>query len=188
MGFMDNVKGFAAKVGNTVEKGAKSVSDNSKKIAEKSRVKREISQLETEMNNAYLAIGKKYFELHSAAPEEGYEDAVNTIIADTDKIEKFRLLLASMDDKQPCSSCGAEVVRGQKFCDKCGAKVEFVEPPVIEGYNDQPVNEAPEEAPAAADEQADQSEAESVENVCTGCGAALAPGQNFCEKCGTKIQ
>lgn len=188
MGFMDNVKEFAAKVGNTVEKGAKSVSDNSKKMAEKSKVRREISQLETEMNNAYYAIGKKYFDLHSAAPEEGYEEYVNTIIADIDKIEKFRLLLASMDDKQPCSNCGAEVVRGQKFCDKCGTRVEFAEAPIIEGYNDHSVA-AVQNEPADADaQQEEQTEAESYKAICAGCGAALEAGQKFCEKCGTKIQ
>lgn len=187
MGFMDNVKEFAAKVGNTVEKGAKSVSDNSKKMAEKSKVKREISQLETEMNNAYYAIGKKYFELHSAAPEEGYEDSVNTIIANIDKIEKFRLLLASMDDKQLCSGCGAEVVRGQKFCDKCGTKVEFAEAPIIEGYNDHPAVAVTDEVVDDDVQQEEQPKPESDKVVCTGCGATLEPGQNFCEKCGTKI-
>ena len=187
MGFMDNVKGFAAKVGSTVEKGAKSVSDNSKKMAEKSKVRREISQLETEMNNAYYAIGKKYFELHSAAPEEGYEESVNTIIANIDRIEKFRLLFASMDDKQLCAGCGAEVVRGQKFCDKCGAKVEFAEAPIIEGYNDRPVAAVTDEAAGGDVQQDDQPETEADKAICTGCGAALEPGQKFCEKCGTKI-
>lgn len=182
MGFMDNVKGFAAKVGSAVESGAKSVSDNSKKMAEKSKVKREIAQLEAEMNNAYIAIGKKYFELHSASPEADYEDSVNTIAKNIERIEKFRLLLASMDDKQPCSGCGAEVARGQKFCDKCGAKVEFVEPPVIEGFNDQSAAivdvpaETVEEAPAAASA------------FCSGCGAALEPNVKFCDKCGTKVE
>lgn len=182
MGFMDNVKGFAAKVGSAVENGAKSVSDNSKKIAEKSKVKREISQLETELNNAYLTIGKKYFELHSASPEADYEESVNTILKDTERIEKFRLLLASMEDKQQCSGCGAEVSRGQKFCDKCGTKVEFAEAPVIEGFNDQTA--AIVDVPADVVEEA----AESSPAFCSGCGAALDAGVKFCDKCGTKVE
>ena len=182
MGFMDNVKGFAAKVGSAVENGAKSVSDNSKKMAEKSKVKREISQLETEMNNAYLAIGKKYFELHSASPEADYEESVNTILKGTERIEKFRLLLASMEDKQPCSGCGAEVSRGHKFCDNCCANVEFVESPVIEGFNDQPA--------AVVDVAAEVVEEEAAASpaFCSGCGAALDAGVKFCDKCGTKVE
>ena len=45
MGFMDSMKDFAGKIGESVEKGAKTVSDGSKKIADKSKIKRELSRL-----------------------------------------------------------------------------------------------------------------------------------------------
>ncbi|MBQ8180718.1 MAG: zinc ribbon domain-containing protein [Ruminococcus sp.] len=177
MGFMDSVKGFAGKVGDSVERGAKSVSDSSKKMQEKSRIKKEISNLEAEVNAAYFAIGKKYFELNSNTPGEDYAESVDTIIKSTDRLEKFKLLLASLDDKMLCSGCGAEVTRNQKFCDKCGAKVEFPETPIIEGYNDAPaaVVSQPEVAP------------QPVASFCASCGAQLEPGQKFCDKCGAKV-
>ncbi len=180
MGFMDSVKGFAGKVGDSVERGAKSVSDSSKKMQEKSRIKKEISNLEAEVNSSYFAIGKKYFDLNSATPESEYSDSVTNIIKCSDRLEKFKLLLASLDDKMACTGCGAEVTRTQKFCDKCGAKVEFVEPPIIEGYNDgaplipsQPVVE--------------QTVPQPVVTFCSVCGAQLEPGQKFCDKCGAKL-
>lgn len=184
MGFMDSVKGFAGKVGDSVERGAKSVSDSSKKMQEKSRVKREISNLEAEINASYFAVGKKYVELNSNNPAPEYADSVTNIIKCSDRLEKFKLLLASLDDKMPCSSCGAEVTRAQKFCDKCGAKVEFVDPPVIEGYNDgaslfPPQNGMVVEQPAAGFQPA--------ASFCPTCGAALEAGQKFCDKCGTKL-
>lgn len=183
MGFMDSVKGFAGKVGDSVERGARSVSDSSKKMQEKSRIKKEISNLEAEVNASYFAIGKKYFELNSTAPGPEYSDSVTNIIKCSDRLEKFKLLLASLDDRMPCAGCGAEVTRAQKFCDKCGAKVEFVEPPIIEGYNDSaslfPAQNAPVEQSAYA--------AQPVAAFCPTCGSSLEPGQKFCEKCGTKL-
>ncbi len=178
MGFMDSVKGFAEKVGDSVERGAKSVSDSSKKMQEKSRIKKEIANLEAEVNASYFAIGKKYFEMNSSAPGQEYAESVDNIIKSGDRLEKFKLLLASLDDKMACSGCGADVTRNQKFCDKCGAKVEFPEVPIIEGYND---------APAAAPVEQPEAAPQPVASFCPSCGAKLEAGQNFCEKCGAKI-
>lgn len=183
MGFIDSVKGFAGKVGDSVERGAKSVSDSSKKMQEKSRIKKEISNLEAEVNASYFAIGKKYFELNSNAPGQEYSESVTNIIKCSDRLEKFKLLLASLEDRMPCVSCGAEVTRAQKFCDKCGAKVEFAEPPIIEGYNDAapiiPTQNTEVEQPAA--------DTQPAMTFCHACGTQLEPGQKFCDKCGAKL-
>jgi uncharacterized OB-fold protein len=184
MGFMDSVKGFAEKVGDTVERGAKSVSDSSKKIAEKNRVKREIASLENDINNAYYAIGKKYFELNADKPGEEYAETIELIKSKTERADKFKIVLAAMDEKQTCTGCGAEVSRGQKFCDKCGAKIEEIEIPIIEGYNDvQPEPEA-----ETVEVTAEEVPQEAAQRFCSNCGEAIASGSNFCEKCGTKIE
>ena len=172
MGFMDSVKGFAEKVGDKVESGVKSVSDNSKKMAERSKIKREIAMLEGEVNNAYLAIGKKFVEL---------------IKSKSERAEKFKELLASLDDNQTCTGCGAVISKEQKFCDKCGTKVELKEVPIIEGYNDAPVQT--EEPAEVVDVEANPDEVTvPAGSFCEKCGAPLAEGQNFCEKCGAKVE
>jgi rubrerythrin len=170
MGFMDSVKGFAGKVGETVSNGAKSVSDGSKKLAEKSRVKKEIAQLEAEVEQSFSAIGKAYFEENKDKADDKFAASFADIAAKREKADKLRQLLASMEDKWPCPQCGAEVTKGQKFCDNCGAKVEAPEAPVIAGYTESaPAAEAP------------------AGKACPNCGAHLDEGQNFCEKCGTRI-
>ncbi len=179
MGFMDSVKGLAEKVGNTVEKGAKSVSDSSKKMAEKSKVKREIASLENEIRNAYYEIGVRYVELNSAAPGEEYTEDIDLIKADTERLEKFRQLLASMEDKPRCTGCGATLNKNQKFCDKCGTKVEKPEAPIIEGFNDQKPEETEAEKTAEA--------AAPAEQVCPKCGEPVDADQRFCEKCGESL-
>ena len=196
MDIMESVKELAEKVGDTFERGAKKVSDSSKKIAEKSKVKREIASLESEINNAYYAIGKKYVELNSADPGEEYAETVDTIKVKTERIEKFKQLLASMEEKQLCAGCGAIVSKTQSFCDKCGTKIEPVQAPIIEGYNDQQpepeeisdeAKEAETEAEDAPDEEKKPLEGEEV-LLCPDCGVELKDGQKFCEKCGKEIE
>lgn len=170
MGFLDSVKDLAGKVGNTVEKGAKSVSDSSKKMAEKSRLKKEISQLETEVNSAYISIGKVFFDRLSASPEPECENAVETIVTKGERIEQLRKLLNNLEDKMPCPSCGADIAKGQKFCDKCGAKIE--EPVVTEKAD--PVSEPVSEQPTAG-------------KVCPDCGTPADADQLFCQQCGKKF-
>jgi len=179
MGFMDSVKGLAEKVGSSFEKGAKSVSDSSKKIAEKSKVKREIASLEGDIKNTYCEIGKRYAELNAAAPGEEYADDIAAIREKSERLEKFRLLLASMEDKPHCAECGASLNKNQKFCDKCGAKVERPEPPIIEGFNDsKPAEDTPAEASPAGE----------AERVCPECGEPIADDQKFCAKCGHSLE
>lgn len=170
MGFFDQMKDIAGKVGNTVEKGAKSISDNSKKIAEKSKIKSEISQLESELNSAYISIGKVYFEKLRENPEHECENAVNIIIKNNKRVEQLRTQLNNLEDKIPCSNCGASLTKEQKFCDKCGAKV------VMPSYTEtaEPIiKPAPTENPSG--------------KVCAECGTPADEDQLFCQQCGKKF-
>ena len=170
MSFLDQMKGIAGKVGNTVEKGAKSISDGSKKFAEKSKIKSEISQIESELNSAYISIGKVYFEKLRENPEPECENAVDTIIKNSTALERLKAQLNSLEDKIPCANCGASLSREQKFCDKCGAKV------VVPNYSEpeEPVIQpAPAETPSG--------------KVCSECGAPADEDQLFCQQCGKKF-
>ena len=150
MGILDSVKNIAGSVGNTVSKGAKSVSENSKKLAEKSKINREIKMLEADINNSYLEIGKKYFETISSAPAEEYAFDVENIIAKNQQLEEAKKALMELEDKHSCPQCGAVVYREQKFCDKCGSKLEeWTKVEVVEEVN---IVEGSEAAPAPAED------------------------------------
>ncbi|MDE6035543.1 MAG: zinc ribbon domain-containing protein [Ruminococcus sp.] len=164
MGFFDQMKDLAGKVGNTVEKGAKSISDSSKKMAEKSKLKTEISQVETEMNTAYLSIGKAYFDKAVEEADPDCINAVETIIKNTQRLEQLRRQLDSLEDKINCQNCGASLFKDQKFCDKCGTKVEIkIEPISVPDMT-------------------------KTVKVCPQCGTPInEDGQKFCEKCGMDL-
>lgn len=156
MGFVDSIKDVAGMIGSGVEKGAKTVSASSKKFAEKTKVKREISKLERAIDSLYAEIGKMYFETISEDPPEEYADAVNDIKEDSERLENFKTLLMSLEEKRTCQNCGEQVLKDQKFCDKCGAKIEEIVAPDIEGFN------APEQEAVQQPEQSEETVQEIV--------------------------
>ena len=201
MGFLDQMKDFAGKVGNTVEKGANSISDSSKKMAEKSRLKSEITQVETEMNTAYISIGKVYFEKAVENSEPECINAIETITKSVPRLEQLRRQLDSLEDRISCQNCGASLFKEQKFCDKCGAKVEIKIEPIPTPDELKPVKVCPKcNAPVTDDGQrfcencgADLSEpviepAPVDVPVCPECNSPVeSPDQLFCKVCGKKL-
>ena len=201
MGFLDQMKDFAGKVGNTVEKGAKSISDSSKKMAEKSRLKSEISQVETEMNTAYISIGKAYFEKAVENSDPDCINAVETITKSIPRLDQLRRQLDSLEDRISCQNCGASLLKEQKFCDKCGAKVEIKIEPIPAPDVSVNAKVCPQcNAPVTDNEQrfcencgADLSApvitpAQTEVPVCPECNSPLeSPDQSFCKVCGKKL-
>ena len=124
MGFVDSVKDFAGKFGESVERGAKSVSNSSKKFAEKTKIKREIARVESDINTDYIELGKVMYEKISEDPESEFASTINDIKEKSDKLTELKNLLLSLEDKIYCSNCGAQIKKEQLYCDKCGTKVE----------------------------------------------------------------
>ena len=124
MGFVDSVKDFAGKFGESVERGAKSVSNSSKKFAEKTKIKREIARVESDINTDYIELGKVMYEKISEDPESEFASTITDIKEKSDKLTELKNLLLSLEDKIYCSNCGAQIKKEQLYCDKCGTKVE----------------------------------------------------------------
>lgn len=160
MGFVDSVKEFAEKVGDTVDKGIKTGSDSYKKMAEKSRLKKEVSRLDNEVNAIFTAVGRAVYSKDPNSQEFRKQfEAVNEKNAE---IEKLQVLLTALEDKVACKSCGEMVSKDSKFCDKCGAKIEVPEP------------------------EPETVQAEEV-RICKSCGAELIDAARFCDKCGARL-
>jgi Double zinc ribbon len=70
-----------------------------------------------------------------------------------------------------CSNCGYGALPTDRFCPKCGSKIQSAvrHPPASENHADQAT---PRAAPAARRPSCDQ------------CGSRLAPGDAFCTRCG----
>lgn len=123
MGFVDSVKDFAGKFGESVERGAKSVSNSSKRFAEKTKIKREMARVESDINTDYIELGKVMYEKICSDPDSEYITTINDIKEKTLKLDDLKAELMSLEDKVFCVNCGSQIRKEQVYCDKCGKKV-----------------------------------------------------------------
>lgn len=123
MGFVDSVKDFAGKFGESVERGAKTVSNSSKKFAEKTKIKREMARVESDINTDYIELGKVMYEKICSDPDSEFITTINDIKDKTLKLDELKAELMSLEDKVFCENCGSQIRREQVYCDKCGKKV-----------------------------------------------------------------
>lgn len=123
MGFVDSVKDFAGKFGESVERGAKSVSNSSKRFAEKTKIKREMAHVESDINTDYIELGKVMYEKICSDPDSEYITTINDIKEKTLKLGDLKAELMSLEDKVFCVNCGSQIRKEQVYCDKCGKKV-----------------------------------------------------------------
>ena len=123
MGFVDSVKDFAGKFGESVERGAKTVSNSSKKFAEKTKIKREMARVESDINTDYIELGKVMYEKICSDPDTEFITTINDIKDKTLKLDELKAELMSLEDKLFCENCGSQIRREQVYCDKCGKKV-----------------------------------------------------------------
>lgn len=116
--------------------------------------------------------------LTAPAPEVEHPPAVAAVSPQALPAQPSLDLQASSPEppqsEQPaCSSCGALIMSGQKFCLSCGTSVgqatKYAEPPV----QTQP--------------QVDVAAPVQPEQVCSTCSAPLTEGQKFCLACGTSV-
>ena len=123
MGFVDSVKDFAGKFGESVERGAKTVSSSSKRFAEKTKIKREMARVESDINTDYIELGKVMYEKICSDPDSEFITTISDIKEKTLKLDELKAELMSLEDKVFCENCGSQIRKEQVYCDKCGQKV-----------------------------------------------------------------
>ena len=72
-------RNFMSKIGETISVKGKEVTDKAKDLAEIANLKSQINTCEDVVRKNYMEIGKKYFELHGAEPEEEYEEQCRAV-------------------------------------------------------------------------------------------------------------
>lgn len=118
------------------------------------------------VNEALLALGKKYFEDNRDNLSSEYSEQISEVAEAIKKEKLWRQYRLSLEGKMKCDKCGAIITSDSVFCNKCGTSIEPLD---FSSINlDTPV------APVSS-------------GFCQTCGATLIPGAIFCEKCGSKV-
>ncbi len=94
---------------------------------------------------------------------------------------------------QRCPACGADVLPGEAFCESCGASLQAVPPAPAAAAFQPTILATPVPAPPAPADAALQPTLPATpaptprEGLCWSCGAAVLPGERFCENCGADL-
>lgn len=120
MGFKETIDQLGQKVGGAVAKAQ----DSTKTFTEKTKLKAKINSENAKINEIYKSIGKKYFEIFAANPNEELAGFIAEINQSNEIIKSYNAQLAALEDVIYCTSCGVQLSKDSEFCSKCGAKQE----------------------------------------------------------------
>ena len=147
-------------LGKKISQTTQSAVKGTKDFADITRLSSQISDEQKQMNNFYVQIGMKYYELYSNSVEdENFSEFCTSITSCMEKIAGLQAEIQKIKGMKKCSGCGAEVPVSSVFCGICGHDTR----------ND--------------------SDAEVVINnlVCSACNMEVEAGTAFCTGCGGKL-
>ena len=72
-------KSFVTKIGETISVKGKEVTEKAKDLAEIANLKSQINTCEEVVKKNYMEIGRRYYELHGAEPEDDYDEQCRAI-------------------------------------------------------------------------------------------------------------
>lgn len=81
---------FLDKVADAIDNAAKEIGDKAKEVSEVTALKGKYRSQETICHNAYLAIGKAYYEAHKNDSENAFLEDIQKITKATDEMERIQ--------------------------------------------------------------------------------------------------
>lgn len=113
------------------------------------------------LNQIYMEMGKKLYELYKDAPLEGFEAEMQSVEEKFSMIDLLQDQIRGVKGVALCPNCNMEVGAGERFCSNCGEKMpEVIE---IEEKEDDVIMEQAEEAADDVVEAAEESADDVVE-------------------------
>lgn len=115
---------FLEKIRETVTDTSKMVAQKAKDVAEVTKLNSQISTEETKIKEAYLAIGKRYFEENIGEVSDAYINDFTIVNEAKARVLELQEQIKTIKGIFSCPSCGAEVTTDSSFCSSCGTKIE----------------------------------------------------------------
>lgn len=199
---------FFEKFGEKLTSAGKDVARKTKELADTAKLNMQISNEEDNIKSKYIEIGKLYYELFSASPDEKFSEFCSSISESRNKIDTLKVQIQEIKGVKKCSKCGAEIAYTATFCSSCGSpnasaevgnndkeeinsegseKVEGVK----SGDNSEGVQQGESGGTSDVKDVDSVDVAETLDNtalVCPSCGKTVAADTDFCTQCGSKLK
>lgn len=114
MAFFESMK-------ETLTTAGRDVSQKAKEVSGVAKLKLDIKSKEDALNKEYIALGKRYYEMHKEG--EVADEEIANISTLLNEIADLKDEVLRTQGACVCSECGATLPSGTAFCSKCGAKV-----------------------------------------------------------------
>lgn len=196
---------FFDDVGKKIASTSQGAVQKTKIIAETVRLNNMISNEGRNINNAYLQVGKLYYETYGADPDQLFLQLIAVINDSKSKIFTYSEQIKQCKGVVNCPKCGAEVSSNGVICNSCGSATNnpFQEvKPIVSGV---PCQNCGAQMPAdmifctnCGKKIPEQSATENIEeqntqtnadvDICAACGIEFEKSAIFCPGCGKKIK
>jgi len=153
---------FFGEIGKKISETTQSAVKGTKDFAEVTKLNSQISDEQKQIDNAYLQMGKLYYDRFATTTDDAefaaFCTAINQNLA---KISTLRAEIQKIKGIKKCTGCGAEVPMTTSFCGFCGFDTRTSTTEEVEAMDQTP--------------------------RCSGCNKELTGGAAFCTGCGQKV-
>lgn len=145
--------------GKKVTQAGNDAIKKTKEFSDITRINSMISECDKKIQSYYLQLGKKFYEDNCGEQLTVYQDLIDAINEQRKQIEELKDQINVIKGVKYCDKCGAEVSDSALFCSSCGNKIGNPEREIPEGAI-----------------------------KCSKCGEIYDDTLNFCTKCGNKLR
>lgn len=115
---------FFDELGKKLTQVGEAAAEKTKDVAEFTKIKAKSLDVSGKLDKAYIALAKRYLELHPAGDEEAMKLVVDAVYALEDQLKELEKQLQSLKGVVKCTECGAECPADAVFCSVCGAEIK----------------------------------------------------------------
>lgn len=187
---------FFEKLGKTITNTTQSVVEKTKSSTDTIYLNGKVSDEERKINAVFLAIGKKYDELHGTQFEPEFAEYFRQLTESRQKIEEYRAQIRKNKHTMLCEKCGNEIAETAMVCNNCGAENPVGKRLAEERAAREAAERAAQQEEAARKDAAQAARAVARQQtqaalvtgeVCSNCGKPRMQGALFCTSCGTRF-
>lgn len=119
-----NKMAFFDELGKVLTDKSKEAAGKVKDLTGVLQLKSKLSAEKDKVNQAYITLGKAYYDRHEASLEDEYAAELQVIRAGLLKMAELEDEIAELEGARVCAECGARVGRDALYCSRCGAAME----------------------------------------------------------------